>query len=132
MEQPDSASGQSYAQPQDLLNTRFFGDYELLCKIGHGGMGVVYQARQLGTQRTVALKFLSGGALAGRDAVHRFHTEAQATALLEHAGIVPIYEAGMHDGQYFWQCAFSQGGPWPSWQRAVRCRLGAAPKSCRR
>jgi WD40 repeat protein len=110
MEQPDSTSVESYAQPEDLQNTRFFGDYELLCEIGRGGMGVVYQARQLGTQRTVALKFLSGGALAARDAVHRFHTEAQAAALLEHPGIVPIYEAGMHDGQYFLAMRFLGGG----------------------
>src|SRR5437588_7242153 len=89
MEQPDSTSDESYAQPEDLLNTRFFGDYELLCEIGRGGMGVVYQACQLGTQRTVALKFLSGGALAARHAGHRFHTEARAAALPEPPGIVP-------------------------------------------
>jgi WD40 repeat protein len=110
IEEPDPTPGEPSAQPQDPLNMRFFGDYELLGEIGRGGMGVVYQARQLGTQRTVALKFLSGGALASRDAVHRFHTEARAAALLEHPGIVPIYEAGMHEGQYFLAMRFVGGG----------------------
>ncbi len=106
----DPTFNEPNAQPKDLLNIRFFGDYELFGEIGRGGMGVVYKARQLGTQRIVALKFLSGGALASRDAVHRFHTEARAAALLEHPGIVPIHEAGMHDGHYFLAMRFVGGG----------------------
>ena len=73
-------------------------------------MGVVYEARQFGTQRVVALKLLASGALATRDAVHRFHTEAQAAARLEHAHIVPIHEIGVHDGQYFLTMRFLTGG----------------------
>ncbi len=52
--------------------TRYFGDYELLREAGRGGMGIVYEAYQFGTQRIVALKLLSAGAIATRDAVSRF------------------------------------------------------------
>ena len=63
---------------------RFFGDYELLREAGRGGMGVVYEARQFGTQRLVALKLLSSGPFASADNVHRFHTEAAAAVRHAH------------------------------------------------
>jgi WD40 repeat protein len=91
-------------------SAHYFGDYQLLRQVGRGGMGMVYEARQFGTQRSVALKLLTDGTLATREAVHRFHTEAQAAALLEHPNIVPIYEVGMHDGQYFMAMRFLGGG----------------------
>jgi serine/threonine protein kinase/WD40 repeat protein len=96
---------------------RFFGDYEILREVGRGGMGIVYEARQFGTRRTVALKLLSAGAFAGADAVHRFHTEAQAAARLEHPRIVPVYEAGLHDGQHYLAMRFMAGGTLSQWAR---------------
>ena len=89
---------------------RYFGDFEIVREAGRGGMGIVFEARQFGTQRVVALKLLAAGATATRDAVQRFHAEAQAAARLEHPHIVPIHETGMHEGQYYLAMRFLPGG----------------------
>jgi WD40 repeat protein/predicted Ser/Thr protein kinase len=84
--------------------------YEVLRVLGQGGMGVVYQARQVALNRPVALKMILAGAYAGEHERARFRTEAEAVARLRHGNIVQIYEVGEQEGRPFLSLEFVEGG----------------------
>ena len=86
-----------------------FGDYELLGEIAHGGMEVVFKARQVSLNRVVAVKMIRAGNLARADDVKRFQTEAQAAAQLQHPNIVAIHEVGEQDSQPFFSMDYVAG-----------------------
>ena len=77
------------------------GHFEIVERIGSGGMGEVYRARDTHLDRDVALKFLSVATSAGDAARERFEREAKAAASLNHPNIVTIHEFGEHDGRVF-------------------------------
>ncbi len=74
-----------------------FGDYELLEKVGCGGMGDVYRARQVSLGREVALKVLRPDLARNERALERFAREAKAAAAICHPSIVQIHEAAIAD-----------------------------------
>jgi serine/threonine protein kinase len=85
-------------------------------------MGIVYQARQLGLNRLVALKMILAGDHADAERLARFRTEAEAVARLRHPNIVQIYEIGQAGGAPFFSLEFCSGG-----SLADRLREGPLP-----
>ncbi|RME75554.1 MAG: serine/threonine protein kinase, partial [Planctomycetota bacterium] len=71
-----------------------FGKFLLEAKIGQGGMGVIYRARQKDLKRVVALKVLRQDFENNPEQIHRFQREAEAMAKLKHKNIIAIYETG--------------------------------------
>src|SRR5262249_11545212 len=81
----------------------------IIREIGHGGMGVVYEAEQISLGRRVALKVLPWQAARDRTTLERFRREARASARLHHTNIVPVFEVGQ-DGQVcYYAMQFIQG-----------------------
>jgi WD40 repeat protein/serine/threonine protein kinase len=85
------------------------GDYRIIRVIGHGGMGVVYEAEQISLGRHVALKVLPHQALANEKTKKRFEREAKAAAKLHHTNIVPVFGVGEHEGLPYFAMQFIQG-----------------------
>src|ERR1700738_4901960 len=87
------------------------GRYELLDKLGEGGMGVVYRARDLTLNRLAALKFLPADAGLDSERKRRFLQEAQVASALNHPNIVTIYEIGLAEPREFIAMEYVQGRP---------------------
>ncbi|HSS17346.1 MAG TPA: protein kinase [Candidatus Dormibacteraeota bacterium] len=90
---------------------RRLGNYQILDEIAHGGMGVIYRARQRHSRRIVAVKRILAYEADSRETLIRFRREALAAASLDHPNILPIYEVGEdEDGLPFFSMKFAAGG----------------------
>ncbi len=96
--------------------------YEIVRRVGAGGMGIVYLARDLRLARNVALKLHRTDA--SSRSVERLVREAQAIAQLTHPNIVTVYQVAIHEGQPFVAMEFVDGGTARTW-------LAAKPRTSR-
>lgn len=85
------------------------GHYQIIEKIGAGGMGEVYLAQDGKLDRRVALKFMPAQYANDQDFVNRFRREAQAAARLDHPNIVTVFEVGEHAGRPFIVMQYVEG-----------------------
>lgn len=98
-----------------LQPTQVIPGYELLSHLGHGGMGVVYRARQLAFDRIVALKTVLLGAQASATALARFEQEAKTIGRLTHPHLVTAYDFGRHHGRLYLAMEFVEGENGEAW-----------------
>src|SRR5712664_1057519 len=88
-----------------------FSHYSIVERLGEGGMGVVYRARDLTLHRDVALKFLNIDVLDDRLAREKILQEARAISALNHPNICTIYEVGEIDGKPYIAMEYVEGRP---------------------
>lgn len=103
-----SSRGRSLLGPRVQANDTI-GDFRLVCEIGRGGMGVVYEAEQISLRRRVALKILPFTVGHDEKQIIRFKNEAQAAAQIKHPHIVPVYAVGEEHGVHFYAMQLIEG-----------------------
>jgi serine/threonine-protein kinase len=100
------------AAPQ---KTSVLGDFRLIAKLGEGGMGTVFRARQISKPRDVAVKVLSKQ-VAGRPGfIERFHREGRLMARLDHPHIIRCFAIGESHGFHYLAMEFAAGGSIQDW-----------------
>ena len=95
--------------PPPARAIRAIGNYQLLAKLGTGGMGVVYKAHQASMDRCVALKVLPRRLARDPSFIERFLREARSAARLNHPNIVRAYDVGEADGFYYFAMELVEG-----------------------
>jgi serine/threonine-protein kinase len=106
---PQKVTGKMTAELANAFNgapIKYWEHYDLLEKLGEGGMGVVFKGRDRRLQRYVALKFIRGS---DKDTVERFLCEAQAQAKVQHEHVCRIYEVGEVQGHYYIAMQYIEG-----------------------
>ncbi len=97
-------------EPSPRPRQRTVGEFQLLTKLGQGGMGVVYRAWQPSLRRQVALKVLAG---MGAKAEVRFNREIQALGRVDHPHVVKVFTSGSDGDLWFYAMESSKGSRSP-------------------
>ncbi|MFO0953413.1 MAG: protein kinase [Isosphaeraceae bacterium] len=116
-------------EPESGLSprSRMLGEFRLIREVGHGGMGVVYEAEQVGLRRRVALKVLHLTTALDRRHHKRFLIEARAAAALRHRHIVPVHAVGSEHGIPYYVMQFIDGCTLAQVLEQFHGRDGASP-----
>lgn len=91
--------------------------FDVIEKLGVGGMATVWKARQKSLDRIVAIKVLSEHFATDASDIQRFQTEAQSAAKLKHPGIIQVYDASFESGQYYFIMEYVAGYTVGDWLR---------------
>ncbi len=105
----DAAAAADGNEKNDVADLGTLGQYELVEKIGEGGMGAVYKARHTKLDKIVAIKVLPSEKMKDKSAVARFEREMRAVGKLEHPNIVRAMDAGEVDGMHFLVMEYVKG-----------------------
>lgn len=105
--------------PRGIYAGRSVGPYEIIARIGVGGMGEVYRARDTRLNRSVAIKFLSGEFI-DEAARRRFEQEARMASALAHPHIVSVHDAGEFEDKQYLVTEFIDGGTVREWMRSAK------------
>lgn len=98
--------------------------FEVIEKLGQGGMATVWKARQISLDRVVAIKILSSRLASAKEDVDMFQKEAQQAAKLKHPGIIQVYDANAYQGLYYFVMEYVAGYTVGDWIR----RKGVLPE----
>ncbi|MEL7234785.1 MAG: serine/threonine-protein kinase, partial [Chloroflexota bacterium] len=105
----------------DRLIGRKLGQYEVVDRIGAGGMATVYKGYRPDIDRTVAIKILKiNAAMVDEGLIQRFELEAKTIARLQHPHILSLFDYGVEDDLLYLVMAYIDGGSLGDWQRDDR------------
>ena len=111
MNTPENHNSKNNSGPAKYsdLGGKLIGDFKVLYKLGHGGMGQVFLAEQVSLKRKVALKILRSDLAEDSDSLQRFKKEAEAIAQVVHPCIVQVYAIGEAEGEHFMALEYVEG-----------------------